>query len=199
MKALHRPDLYSWACFNPARNIDFNGFAWIRPEGNILIDPVALSNHDWQHIESLGGVMWVVLTNSDHLRSAKEIADQTYAKLAAPKGEKESFPILCDRYLSDGEELVPGLKTIEMQGSKTTGELAFLLEETTLITGDLVRSRRAGWLEMLPNDKLSDREKAIASVKRLATLDKIEAVLVGDGWSIFRDGHARLQELIATL
>ncbi|HLP89613.1 MAG TPA: MBL fold metallo-hydrolase [Nostocaceae cyanobacterium] len=199
MKALHRPDLYSWACFNPARNIDFNGFAWIRPEGNILIDPVALSNHDWQHIESLGGVMWVVLTNSDHLRSAKEIADQTYAKLAAPKGEKESFPILCDRYLSDGEELVPGLKTIEMQGSKTTGELAFLLEETTLITGDLVRSRRAGWLEMLPDDKLSDREKAIASVKRLATLDKIEAVLVGDGWSIFRDGHARLQELIATL
>ncbi|HLO87512.1 MAG TPA: MBL fold metallo-hydrolase, partial [Nostocaceae cyanobacterium] len=102
MKALHRSDLYSWACFNPARNIDFNGFAWIRPQGNILIDPVALSNHDWHHLESLGGVVWIVLTNSDHLRSAKEIADQTYAKVAGPIAEKETFPIPCDRYLSDG-------------------------------------------------------------------------------------------------
>jgi hypothetical protein len=199
MKSLHRPDLYSWACFNPARNIDFNGFAWIRPEGNILIDPVALSNHDWNHLESLGGVVWIVLTNSDHFRSAKEIADQTYAKLAAPIAERESFPIECDRYLSDGEELVPGLKILEMQGSKTPGELALLLEETTLITGDLVRSRVAGRLEILPEDKLSNREEAVNSVRRLAKLKKVEAVLVGDGWCVFRDGHARLQELVATL
>ncbi|TVP58634.1 MAG: MBL fold metallo-hydrolase, partial [Nodularia sp. (in: Bacteria)] len=27
MKSLHRPDLYGWSTFNPARNIDFNGIA----------------------------------------------------------------------------------------------------------------------------------------------------------------------------
>ncbi|MEA5550563.1 MBL fold metallo-hydrolase [Anabaena cylindrica UHCC 0172] len=206
MKSLHRPDLYSWSCFNPARNIDFNGFAWIRPEGNILIDPVALSNHDWNHLESLGGVAWIVLTNSDHLRSAKEIANQTYAKIAAPKAEKEDFSILCDacgersyRWLTDGEELVPGLKVIEIQGSKTPGELALLLEETTLITGDLVRSHKAGTLTILPDEKLMNRDQAVASVRRLAALEKVEAVLVGDGWSVFRDGRERLQELVATL
>ncbi|MBK1986226.1 MBL fold metallo-hydrolase [Sphaerospermopsis aphanizomenoides BCCUSP55] len=199
MKYLHRPDLYSWSCFNPTRNIDFNGFAWIRPEGNILIDPVALSNHDWNHLESLGGVLWIVLTNSDHLRSAREIANQTYSKIAGPLAEKESFPIVCDRWLSDGEELVPGLKVIEMQGSKTPGELALLLEETTLITGDLVRSHKAGTLNMLPDEKLLNREQAVASVRRLASLEKVEAVLVGDGWSIFRDGSDRLQELVGSL
>jgi hypothetical protein len=206
MKSLHRPDLYTWSCFNPARNIDFNGFAWIRPDGNILIDPVALSNHDWQHLESLGGVVWIVLTNSDHFRSAKEIAYQTYAKIAAPAAEKETFQQWCDvcdglqiRWLSDGEELVPGLRTIELQGSKTPGELALLLEETTLITGDLVRAHRAGILTILPDEKLLDRDAAVASVRRLAALDKVEAVLVGDGWSVFRDGHQRLQELAATL
>jgi hypothetical protein len=202
MKSLHRNDLYSWSCFNPARNIDFNGFAWIRPEGNILIDPVALSNHDWNHLESLGGVAWIVLTNSDHLRSAKEIANQTYSKMAAPKAEKEYFPILCDacgersyRWLADGEELVPGLKVIEMQGSKTPGELALLLEETTLITGDLVRSHKAGTLTILPDEKLMNRDQAVASVRRLAALEKVEAVLVGDGWSVFRNGKERLQEV----
>ncbi|TAF02663.1 MAG: MBL fold metallo-hydrolase [Nostocales cyanobacterium] len=199
MKSLHRPDLYTWSCFNPTRNIDFNGFAWIRPEGNILIDPVALSNHDWNHLESLGGVVWIVLTNSDHLRSAKEIANQTYSKIAAPLAEKENFPISCDRWLTDGEELVPGLKVIELQGSKTPGELALLLEETTLITGDLVRSPIAGSLSILPDNKLLNRQEAITSVHRLAELTKVQAVLVGDGWSIFRDGRERLQELVATL
>ena len=86
-----------------------------------------------------------------------------------------------------------------MQGSKTSGELALLLEETTLITGDLVRSPLAGSLIMLPDEKLVNREDAIASVRRLAGLEKVEAVLVGDGWSVFRDGRERLQELVGSL
>jgi glyoxylase-like metal-dependent hydrolase (beta-lactamase superfamily II) len=199
MKSLHRPDLYTWSCFNPTRNIDFNGFAWIRPEGNILIDPVALSNHDWNHLESLGGVAWIILTNSDHLRSAQEIANQTYSKIAGPVAEKENFPIACDRWLSDGEELVPGLKVMELQGSKTPGEIALLLEETTLIIGDLVRSHSADTLTILADNKLLNREQAIASVRRLAELKKVQTILVGDGWSVFRDGRERLQELLATL
>ena len=199
MKSLHRPDLYGWSSFNPARNIDFNGIAWVRPGGNILIDPVALSNHDWNHLQSLGGVAWIVLTNSEHVRSAKEIADQTYAKIAGPVGERDCFPINCDRWLSDGEQVVPGLEVLELQGSKTPGELALLLEETTLITGDLVRARKAGSLTILPDDKLLNRQEAVASVQRLAALPRVDAVLVGDGWPVFRDGWQRLQELVATL
>ncbi|BAY11785.1 MBL fold metallo-hydrolase [Calothrix sp. NIES-2098] len=199
MKSLHRPDLYAWSSFNPARNIDFNGVAWIRHSGNILIDPVALSNHDWNHLESLGGVAWIVLTNSDHVRSAPEIANQTYAKIAGPAAEKDNFPIHCDRWLVDGEEVVPGLKAIELQGSKTPGELALLLEETTLITGDLVRAHKAGTLTILPDEKLLNRKEAVASVQRLADLTQVETVLVGDGWSVFRDGRDRLKELVATL
>ncbi|MBW4558931.1 MAG: MBL fold metallo-hydrolase [Trichormus sp. ATA11-4-KO1] len=199
MKSLHRPDLYGWSTFNPARNIDFNGIAWVRPGGNILIDPVALSNHDWNHLQSLGGVVWIVLTNSEHVRAAKEIADQTYAKIAGPVGEKDCFPIYCDRWLADGDEVVPGLEVIELHGSKTPGELALLLEKTTLITGDLVRARKAGSLTILPDEKLLNREAAVASVRRLAELTQVEAVLVGDGWPIFRDGRDRLKELLATL
>ncbi|NET01071.1 MAG: MBL fold metallo-hydrolase [Sphaerospermopsis sp. SIO1G2] len=199
MKFLHRPDLYAWSCFNLARNIDFNGVAWIHSEGNILIDPVALSNHDWNHLESLGGVNWIVLTNSDHLRAAKEIASQTYAKIAGPIGEKDNFPIFCDRWLADGDEVVPGLKVMEMQGSKTPGELALLLEETTLITGDLLRSPIAGTLSILPQAKLRNPQKAIASVHRLTKLPKVESILVGDGWSVFRDGRKRLKELAEVL
>jgi hypothetical protein len=48
-------------------------------------------------------------------------------------------------------------------------------------------------------ERLLDRENAIASVRPLVDLEKVEAVLVGDGWSIFRDGREQLQELMGSL
>jgi Metallo-beta-lactamase superfamily len=195
MKLLHRPDLYCWSDFNTDRNIDFHSIAWIRAAGNVLIDPLPLSDHDRSHLQALGGASWIVITNSDHLRASQEIAEKTGAQIAAPQGERDTFPIPVDRWLADGDALVPGLAAIELHGSKTPGELALLLQETTLITGDLVRAHQAGSLMLLPAAKLVDRTLALDSVRRLAALNQIETVLVGDGWSVFHDGHVRLQEL----
>jgi Metallo-beta-lactamase superfamily len=196
MKSLHRPDLFCWSEFNAERNVDFHSLAWIHPEGNVLVDPLPLSEHDWTHLQSLGGAAWIVITNSDHIRASQDIAEKTGAQIAAPGGEKGTFPISVQRWLGDGDLVVPGLNAIELHGSKTPGELAFLLEETTLITGDLVRAHQAGSLMLLPDAKLIDRSQAIASVKKLAQLSQVEAVLVGDGWQIFHDGHIYLQELV---
>lgn len=90
---------------------------------------------------------------------------------------------------------MPGLVTMVMEGSKTPGELALLLEQTTLITGDLVRAHGAGALELLPEAKLSDPRLALASLRRLANQLAVQAVLPGDGWPVFRDGHQLLSEL----
>jgi glyoxylase-like metal-dependent hydrolase (beta-lactamase superfamily II) len=199
MKSLHREDLYCWSVFDADRNVDFHSIAWIRPAGNVLIDPLPLSDHDWAHLQSLGGAEWIVITNSDHLRASAEIAEKTGAKIAAPIGEKDTFPLPVQRWLADGDEIVPGLKAIELHGSKTPGELALLLQTTTLITGDLVRAHQAGSLMLLPDGKLSDRLQAINSVRRLAELNQVEAVLVGDGWSIFHHGQLRLQELVTKI
>lgn len=195
MKSLHRPDLYCWSVFDAERNIDFHSIAWIRPTGNVLIDPLPCSDHDWEHLQSLGGAQWIVITNSDHVRASSVISEKTGAQIAAPRGEQDSFPIPVHRWLTDGEEIVPGLEAIELHGSKTPGELALLLQDTTLITGDLVRAHQAGALMILPAGKLSDRTQAISSVQRLAAFSQIETVLVGDGWSVFHHGHQRLQEL----
>lgn len=119
MKLLHRPDLYCWSDFNPERNIDFHSIAWIRAEGNVLVDPLPLSDHDLAHLQSLGGASWIVITNSDHLRASLEIATNTGAQIAAPQGERDTFPIRrVDRWLSDGDSLVPGLKAIELSGAE---------------------------------------------------------------------------------
>ena len=197
MKSLHRPDLYTWATFDPERNVDFNAVLWVREGGNVLVDPLPLGEHDGRHLEALGGAAWIVVTNSDHVRATEAIRAATGAKVAGPAAERERFPIACDRWLADGDEVVPGLSVLALEGSKTPGELALLLEETTLVTGDLVRAHRAGALMMLPDGKLSDRAAARASVGRLAALPRVETVLVGDGWSCFGGGKAQLTALAA--
>ncbi len=199
MKALHRPDLFGWSAFDEARNVDFNGVAWIRPEGAVLIDPMPMSSHDLAHLEALGSVAWIVVTNGDHVRAAPELAALTGARVAGPAGERETLNLDCDAWLDDGDSLVPGLTALALEGSKTPGELALRIGEQTLITGDLVRAHRAGSLMMLPDPKLTDRAAAVASVWRLAELPGTQAVLVGDGWPVFREGRARLRELAERL
>jgi len=58
-----------------------------------------------------------------------------------------------------------------------------------------VRAHRGGALMLLPDSKLADPAKAAASVRRLADIQTIEAVIVGDGWHVFRGGAARLRAL----
>ena len=199
MKALHRKNLYGWSRFDEARNLDFHSVLWVRPEGNVVFDPLPLSAHDAAHLRSLGGVDWVVLTNSEHVRAARELVADFGAKLAGPRAEANSFPVKCTRWLSDREELVPGLLSLELHGSKTPGELAFLLEDTTLVTGDLVRGHLGGRLNLLPEARLKDLAQAHASVRGLLAWQRIDAVLVGDGWPVFRGGRAALEELVASL
>lgn len=197
MKRLHRDDLYGWSRFDEARNIDFNALLWRRDGGNVLVDPLPMSPHDHAHLLSLGGASLIVVTNSDHTRATAEIAALTGARIAGPYAERAAFPLACDLWLREGDEAVPGLTVLELSGSKTPGELALLIEQTTLVVGDLVRAHRAGTLTTLPTQKLGDASEARASIRRLAALTAVEAVLPGDGWPIFRDGHRALVELAA--
>lgn len=197
MKQLHRKDLFGWSEFNQERNLDFHSVLWVRQKGNVLIDPLALSVYDFKHLQTLGGASIIVITNSDHIRDAVNIATLTGASIFGPAGEKESFPINNVRWIVDNEEIVPGLVAYQLDGSKTPGELALVLEDSTLITGDLVRSHLAGELCMLPDAKLSDRRLAQQSVARLANLAAIDTVLTGDGWPVFTQGHAALQRLLS--
>jgi len=199
MKLLHRQDLFGWSEFNEERNLDFHSVLWVREGGNVLIDPLSMSEHDHYHLQSLGGVHIIVITNSDHVRDAECIANKTGAVLCGPATEEAYFPLACQRWIYDGEEIVPGLIAYQLDGSKTLGELALVLEGSTLITGDLIRSHLGGELCLLPNAKLTDRSKAIKSVKRLADLPNIKAVLVGDGWPIFNHGSEALHRLARSL
>ena len=195
MKQLHRADLFGWSSFDESRNVDCNGTVWVREDGNIVIDPMPMSEHDQAHLEALGGVAWVVITNSDHIRSAQEVAEHFGASIAGPVGEQHIWPWACDAWLGDGDVLVDGLTAHTVNGSKTPGELVLQLESHTLVTGDLIRAHKGGSLMLLPDPKLTNKDAAQASAQKLANLGA-DAVLVGDGWHLFSGGVAALQGLV---
>jgi hypothetical protein len=195
MKALHQPAFWGWSVFNPERNLDFHSVLWVRPEGNCAFDPLPLTEHDFAHLQSLGPLSHIFISNSDHMRAGELLAEQTGARLWGPLAEKATLN--CQGWLDEGDEPLPGLQVFALAGSKTPGELAFLIEGQTLITGDLIRSHRAGQLCLLPDAKLSDKAAAQASVSRLADCLQLQAVLTGDGWPVFRDGLLVLKQMIA--
>lgn len=196
MKRLHRTDLFCWSSFREPLNIDFNATLWTRSGGNVLIDPLPLTAHDKAHLEELGGAAFVLITNSMHVRAASE---HPTAQVFGPRKEKENFPIACSRWLGDGEEVFPGLVAYELDGSKTPGELAFVLDGTTLITGDLIRSHRADTLTLLkPEQNLKDRAAALASIQKVMKQNPgIEHIVVGDGWHCFSRAPVLLERLLA--
>lgn len=194
MKALHKDNLFGYSRFDADRNIDFNSYVWVQSGGNVVIDPLPLSEHDAAHLEALGGVAWVIVTNSDHTRDVASFIARG-AKVAGPVAEKETLGVACDRWLADGDD-IEGAEVLELGGSKTPGELALVLEGDTLVVGDLIRGQRGGRLNMLPPAKLIDAAEARESATRLANIEAIDAVLVGDGWPVFRNGHARLNEML---
>lgn len=196
VKLLHTPHLFAWSHFDEARNIDFHSVLWRCPEGNVAIDPLPLSEHDQRHVADLGGVSWIVITNSDHVRDALALQQQTGARIFGPEAERDSFPITCDGYLRTGSERIQGLEVIALDGSKTPGELALILEDTTLITGDLIRCHQGGRLHLLPDGKLTDKAAALKSIRLLTEYKRLETVIVGDGWPLFSGAQQALQGLL---
>jgi len=199
MKLLHKNNLFFWTHFDEDRNIDFHSYLWVRDEGNVVFDPLPLTTHDENHLNSLGKVSYIIISNSDHVRNAEVLAHQTGAEIWGPAAEKANFPIKCTKWLSESKNVINSLDVYSLQGSKTEGELAFVVDGSTLITGDLIRAHSGGKLCMLPDVKLQNVEQAKDSVNRLALIEGINAILPGDGWPVFRNGEQALLELVASI
>lgn len=199
-------DIHYWSRFQPDRGIDFNGFLWTRPGGNVLIDPMELSEPELDAVRQRGGARWILLTNYDHLRAALPLKRTLGAKLLAPAGDRERFgehALEVDQWYEKEADLPEGLgaelELHTLRGGKSSVELALFLPRTgALLFGDLVRSHVSGQLMLLPDAKLTDRRAAIRSLAPLRKLP-IRGLLLGDGDCIFYHAREAFEEFLASL
>ena len=188
MKRLIFEDLYSWSVFSPERQVDFNGHLWVRPDGNILIDPVAMSDADQEHLTALGGVRSIVLTNADHEREAAALREQMGADVIVHEADADALSITPTRTFGTERRLslvyMPSISVTE----KSRRNRTLLPREGGRSLRRSGRRRPDGSIDLLADEKLADPPKAALELRKILGL-RFNTILVGDGHSIFKDAR----------
>jgi uncharacterized cupin superfamily protein/glyoxylase-like metal-dependent hydrolase (beta-lactamase superfamily II) len=196
MKQVLFEDMYCWSVFNEMRQIDFNGHLWVRPEGNVLIDPVPMSAADLAQLDTLGGAALIVVTNTDHERESTFFKEHTGADVIVHSDDADVLAVDSDRLVEDGEEIVTGLQVVHLRYGKSPGEMALYWPERQLIlAGDLVVGAPLGKFSLLMDEKLQDPARAALQLRKLLALS-FDAILVGDGHSIMHGAKEKLVECL---
>ncbi len=185
------PGVAMWSVWQPGRNLYFNSFFVEHAEGNLAIDPLPLPDAAADEIARRGGLAWVVVTNRDHERDARSLAQRFSAKLAASEGDAPQLTGPVDRLLRDGDQIADA-RVIALEGLKTAGEFALdFARRKAVLVGDALWGDPAGSLRLMPDEKLSDAPKAALSLRKLWAR-RPEHLLVGDGACIFGYATAAL-------
>lgn len=206
MKSTILENLYFWSAFQQDRAIDFNGFFWVRKDGNVLLDPIDIDDAGRAFIRGKGGARWILLTNADHWRAADAAREAFRAEVYAPAPERDR--LARDGRRADGwyggpvglpRDLREEVDVLPVRGGKTPGEMILHLKPLrALLFGDIVRSHASGRLTLLPDEKLADRGAVLDSLRRVIPLP-FEAILVGDGDPVFHDARESLFGMLDAL
>jgi len=174
--------IFMWSAWQPGPNVFFNSCFIETQDGNLIVDPLPLSEADAAQIDERGGAAWLVITNRDHERDAKAVAARFGAKIAASVADAALLGVTVDRTLNEGEE-IGGAHVLSFDGLKTAGEIALHFRaKKTAIAGDALWGDVAGKLRLGP--KLADAGRAALSLRRLAAT-RVENLLIGDGQCVF--------------
>jgi uncharacterized cupin superfamily protein len=185
MQSLALEGVAMWSVWQPERKMFFNSFFLQRPEGNIVVDPLPASDDDLAFMRERGGVREIVITNRDHERKARELADVFKAQILAGENEASLLNGPVNRTIKAGDRLDEGIEVIELRGGKTRGEIALSLPGAkAAIVGDALWGDPAGSLRLPPDDKLIDPAQAVLSLRQIWAL-RLKVLLVGDGACIF--------------
>jgi len=196
MQALSIPGAYVWSRWQPERHLQFNAHLFIRPEGNVAVDPLALDEQDSVKLAELGGLAQIVVTNRDHSREAAALKERFGAQIVTTAAEAQAMPLAVDRTCQDGDEIFSGAFVVALQHQKSAGEFALhLRRERAVLVGDAVIGSPTGALCLLPDEKYADVRSAVLGLRRLLTLQP-EVLLVGDGASIYGGATERLSVLL---
>ena len=190
------PGAWIWSAWQPDRAMAFNSYLFESADGNVAIDPLPLDDDSLAHLERLGGVRTIVLTNRDHERAAAALRERFGARLLASAVEAPSFGTPVDATFDAGSEAFPGAIAIPLTHGKTPGEIALYFPATrAAVIGDALIGSPAGALSLLPEAKLADKSRFVAELRYLWGL-QLEALLLGDGQPLFAGADDALGSLL---
>lgn len=198
MQALAVGPMFTWSRWQPDRKMLFSSYLLAREGGNVAFDPLPLDAGEESEISALGGVATILLTNRDHERGAAMVRERFGARVLAARTESDSFELALDGVFDAPSQVLPGVSSLALEGAKTPGEVAFLLDEYGVaVVGDALLGTPAGALSFLPDEKLADPRALAISLRQLWALQP-RALLLGDGMPLFAGVDEALAALLET-
>jgi uncharacterized cupin superfamily protein len=194
MQPLSIPNGYTWSQRRPG--MPFNSHLFVLPDGNVAIDPVALEPDEEAEVAALGGIAWIVLTNSNHVRHTVALCKRFGAKVAARSAEIEELGAPVDRVLSDGDALFPGAAIVWLENQNSSDEIAISFPEyETVLVGDALFGTPAGAVSLPPDDLLEDVRLASMGVRTLLALQP-QTLLLGHGSALYSGATRAIAKLV---
>ena len=194
MKAI-LPGIFQWSWYSEEKQIDFNGHVLNVGEHRIVVDPPPLSALDMTQLRQGEQVDYILITNRDHLRETVSLQKELRCRVYVPKADAPEMDIQPDKTYTDGELLPGGIWAIHLANQKSPGESALFIQQGKgiIIVGDALLGKPAGSVSLLSPDKYSDSALAREGLRRLLKY-QFDALLVGDGSSIFHDAKTVVEQ-----
>lgn len=193
------PGIRSWPWFAERFGYDFNGWLVEHPDGNLVIDPVLMTDEVLLALEQ-AGVARILITNRNHYRDAARLRGATSARVAVHPADAafvRDKGVIVDDALEPGGTVGP-FGIVGVPG-KSPGEVALYWRERRIVlVGDACVGPKPGQLGLLPQAVTDDPQALRASLGRLADTVDFDVLLLGDGHSILEGGRAKLRALVAT-
>jgi Metallo-beta-lactamase superfamily len=191
------PNISQWSWFSQEKQIDFNGLYVNVGEHRILIDPPPMTDEEQAHIQRVGRLDYILITNRDHEREAGRYKDLFQCQLMVPEADASQMQVKTDKTYKDGELLPGGIWAVHLKDQKSPGESGLYIQQGKgiMILGDALIGKPPGTLSMLAPEKYADRAKAREGLQRLLKYN-FDSVLVGDGAAILTNAKPAVTRAI---
>jgi len=193
------PGIHTWSVFNQEKGLEFNGHLVVNDEGCALIDPPPMSDEDASQAEELGPPSVIIITNCHHTRGAMAFASRWHAPILLNEKDAGALPptVRLGGIYRDGDRLAAGLLVVGLEDQNSPGESALLCGKAgAIIMGDALIGKPPGSFSLLPAEKYKDVAAARRGLRKLLE-HSFDAVLLGDGTSLIRDGRRAVEAFLA--
>ncbi len=187
--------LWLWQAYDPAVKADLSSSAAKSGSRLFLIDPIPLAPAPFAELTAHGTVAGVLVTNSNHPRSAAAFARQLDTTIFAAEPVSGEFGGAQAQPFAGGE-IMPGVAAISIEGA-ASGEMAFHFGDNggTLIIGDALINFEPYGFALLPAKYCSNQRQMQGSLRQL--LDwPFERLLFAHGAPILTSARTRLETLL---
>jgi glyoxylase-like metal-dependent hydrolase (beta-lactamase superfamily II) len=189
--------IWMWSIFVEEQDTDLNGYLVQTSENEaFIVDPPCAGPEVLDSFEPLPKLTMIVITNSNHERSAQQFKEKFRIPVYAHRQDAPLMSVAVDRVFEDSELLPGGWQVIQLEHQKTAGESAlYHLERRIVILGSALIGKPFQHLSMLPDDQYASKAAFVQGLKRLLSLD-VRTILLTVGDPISLNASALLEETI---